>query len=84
MLLDSAIAKVKGNVADKKAFMAALRAADFKSIRGDFKFNVNGYPIQDLHVFEVAKDEKGRNSLKTLATPLKADKDGYFDKCTLK
>ena len=84
LLLDSAIAKVKGNVADKKAFMAALRAADFKSIRGDFKFNVNGYPIQDLHVFEVAKDDKGRNSLKTLATPLKADKDGYFDKCALK
>ena len=84
LLLDSAIAKVKGNVGDKKAFMAALRAADFKSIRGDFKFKVNGYPIQDLHVFEVAKDDKGRNSLKTLATPLKADKDGYFDKCALK
>lgn len=84
LLLDSAIAKVKGNVGDKKAFMAALRAADFKSIRGEFKFNVNGYPIQDLHVFEVAKDDKGRNSLKTIATPLKADKDGYFDKCTLK
>jgi len=84
LLLDSAIAKVKGNVGDKKAFMAALRAADFKSIRGEFKFNVNGYPIQDLHVFEVAKDDKGRNSLKTIATPLKADKDGYFDKCALK
>jgi len=35
-------------------------------------------------VFEVAKDDKGRNSLKTIATPLKADKDGYFDKCALK
>ena len=84
LLLDSAIAKVKGNVIDKKAFMAALKAADFKSIRGDFKFNVNGYPIQDLHVFEVVKDDKGRNTLKTIATPLKADKDGYFDKCALK
>jgi branched-chain amino acid transport system substrate-binding protein len=84
LLLDSAIAKVKGNVADKKAFMTALKAADFKSIRGEFKFNVNGYPIQDLHVFEVVKDDKGRNNLKTIATPLKADKDGYYDKCALK
>ncbi len=84
LLLDSAIAKVKGNVADKKAFMAALKLADFKSIRGEFKFNTNGYPIQDLHVFEVVKDDKGRNTLKTVATPLKADKDGYFDKCPLK
>jgi len=84
LLLDSAIAKVKGNVSDKRAFMAALKSADFKSIRGDFKFNTNGYPIQDLHVFEVVKDDKGRNTLKTVATPLKADKDGYFDKCPLK
>ncbi len=84
LLLDSAIARVKGNVADKKAFMAALKVADFKSVRGEFKFNTNGYPIQDLHVFEVVKDDKGRNTLKTVATPLKADKDGYFDKCALK
>lgn len=84
LLLDSAIAKVKGNVNDKKAFMAALKSADFKSIRGEFKFNTNGYPIQDLHVFEVVKDDKGRYTLKTVATPLKADKDGYFDKCPLK
>ena len=47
LLLDSAIGKVKGNVADKKAFLAALKAADFKSVRGNFKFNNNGFPIQD-------------------------------------
>ena len=66
LLLDSAIGKVKGNVADKKAFMAALKAADFKSVRGNFKFNNNDFPIQDQYVFEVAKDAKGRVSLKTI------------------
>ncbi len=35
LLLDSAIAKVKGNVNDKKAFQAALKEADFKSVRGN-------------------------------------------------
>jgi branched-chain amino acid transport system substrate-binding protein len=84
LLLDSAIAKVKGNVGDKKAFMAALKAADFKSVRGDFKFNNNGFPIQDQHVFEVAKDAKGRVSLKTIATPLKAHRDAYYTQCPLK
>jgi branched-chain amino acid transport system substrate-binding protein len=84
LLLDSAIAKVKGNVADKKAFQVALKAADFKSVRGDFKFNTNNFPIQDLHVFEAIKDAQGRYTLKTVATPLKADKDGYFDKCPMK
>ena len=84
LLIDSALAKVKGNVADKKAFMAALKAADFKSLRGNFKYNTNNFPIQDLHVFEAIKDSQGRMTLKTVATPLKADKDSYFDKCALK
>ncbi|MBK7469401.1 MAG: ABC transporter substrate-binding protein [Betaproteobacteria bacterium] len=84
LLLDSAIGKVKGNVADKKAFMAALKAADFKSVRGNFKFNNNGFPIQDQHIFEVAKDAKGRVSLKTIATPLKDHSDAYHAQCPLK
>src|SRR5687768_1105090 len=84
LLLDSAIGKVKGNVADKKAFMAALKAADFKSLRGDFRFNNNNFPIQDQHVFEVAKDAKGRVSLKTIGTPLKNHQDAYHAQCTLK
>ena len=84
LLLDSAIGKVKGNVADKKAFQAALKAADFKSVRGDFKFNTNNFPIHDLHMFEAIKDGQGRYTLKTVATPLRADKDAYFDKCPMK
>ena len=83
-LIDSALAKVKGNVSDKKAFMAALQQADFKSVRGAFKFNNNHFPIQDMHVFEVAKDAKGRISLKTLGTPLKNHEDAYHAQCALK
>ncbi len=84
LLLDSAIGKVKGNVADKKAFMAALKSADFKSLRGDFKFNNNNFPIQDMYVFEVAKDPKGRVSLKTISAPLKNHQDAYHTQCALK
>ena len=84
LLLDAALGRVKGNVGDKRAFMAALKAADFKSVRGKFRFNNNGFPIQDQHVFEVAKDAKGRVSLKTLATPMKDHEDAYHTLCTLK
>ena len=81
-LLNSAIAKVKGNISDKKAFQAALKAADFQSVRGSFKFGHNNFPIQDMHVFEAYKDPKGRMNIKTLATPLKEMRDSYADKCT--
>jgi branched-chain amino acid transport system substrate-binding protein len=84
LLLDSALAKVKGNIADKKAFQAALKAADFKSVRGAFKFGNNNFPIQDMHVFEAYKDSQGRMNIKTLATPLKATRDSYADQCPMK
>ena len=84
LLLDSAIAKVKGNLSDKEAFRAALKAADFKSVRGDMKFGNNQFPVQDLHVFEAYKDDKGRMNLKTIATPLKASADAYAEQCKMK
>lgn len=82
-LLDGAIAKVKGNVADKKAFLEALRSVPFKSVRGEFRFNTNHFPIQDLNMFEVVKDGQGRMTLKTIATPLKMDKDSYAERCKM-
>ncbi len=84
LLLDSAIAKVKGNVSDKDAFRAALKAADFQSVRGSFKFGTNHFPVQDLHVFEAYKDDKGRMNLKTIATPQKASVDAYAGQCAMK
>jgi len=84
LLLDAAIDKVKGKVSDKKAFMAALKEADFKSVRGDFKFGNNNFPIQGMHVMEVAKDGQGRLNLKTIATPFKSYQDAYASQCPLK
>jgi branched-chain amino acid transport system substrate-binding protein len=84
LLLDSAIAKVKGNVADKPAFMTALAQGSAKSVRGTLRFNNNHMPINDWYVFEVAKDAGGRVSLKTIATPLKDHQDAYHGLCPMK
>jgi len=82
-LLDSAIAKVKGNVADKDAFRAALKEADFDSVRGDFKFNNNHFPIQNFSIYKVIQDEQGRYTVRTEATPMKAHKDAYYEQCPM-
>ncbi len=84
LLLDSAIRKVKGKVDDKKAFHAALKAADFKSVRGNFKFGSNQFPVQDFYVFDVAKDAKGRVSLRTVGKPLTNHVDAYAAQCNMK
>ena len=36
-----------------------------------------------MYIFEVAKDAKGRVSLKTVATPLKAHVDAYAAQCKM-
>ena len=82
-LIDAALAKTGGKVDDKKALMAALRTASFASVRGDFKFNTNQFPIQDFHMFEAVKDAQGRMTLKTIATPLQQVKDNFADKCKM-
>jgi branched-chain amino acid transport system substrate-binding protein len=84
LLLDSAIAKVGGNILDKEKFRAALRAADFKSTRGYFAFNSNQFPIQDFYIFEAGKDEKGRVNLITRTKIFSAHKDSYYVECPMK
>ena len=54
-LILSALAKAP--VSDADAFRAALEAADFASVRGEFKFNTNHHPIQDIYAREVVKED---------------------------
>ncbi|KZZ22028.1 ABC transporter substrate-binding protein, partial [Sulfitobacter sp. HI0082] len=43
----------KADVSDAEAFGAALKEADFDSVRGKFSFGNNNHPIQDYYVREV-------------------------------
>lgn len=84
LLLDAAIGKVKGNVGDKKAFMVALKEGLPNSVRGTLKFGNNNFAINSWYAYEVAKDAKGRTSLKTVATPLKDYQDSFHQLCQMK
>ncbi len=84
MLLDAALAKVNGNVSDKKAFMAALKSAEFPTVRGNFKFNHNQLGIQDFYVFDVVKGDKGRYTHKTRAKAMANAQDAYHSQCPMK
>jgi branched-chain amino acid transport system substrate-binding protein len=84
-LLDVAVRKVGGKVADKKAFAAAVKAAgnEFHSVRGPFRFNNNNLPIQNYYAFHVVK-EGANPTVKLLGTPLTQHGDAYQSKCPLK
>ena len=84
MLIDSAIRKVKGKIENKDALRAALRAADFKSVRGDFRFGPNQFPVQNYYLQLVGKDNNGRIVHKTMGTVLTARGDAYVQDCKMK
>lgn len=84
MLLDSAIRKVKGNLADKAALRAALEAADFRSVRGNFKFGVNHYPVQDFWLCKVAKRPDGKFQTETVRKVLENDVDPFAAECRMR
>ena len=52
MLIDSAVRAVKGNLADKKGMIAAMRKADFKSTRGKFSYGHNHFPVQNYYLLK--------------------------------
>src|SRR4051812_41324857 len=56
MLMDSAVRGVKGKVEDKADLLRAIRAADFRSVRGPFKFNTNNSPIENFYIRQVVKN----------------------------
>jgi branched-chain amino acid transport system substrate-binding protein len=84
MLIDSAVRAVKGNVADKDALRAALKKADFKSLRGAFKFNNNHYPIQDFYLTKVAKRPDGKYQTEIVKKVFSDYGDSYAKDCTMK
>ncbi len=60
LMIDAAIKSAGGKVSDRNAVRAGLRKADFKSLRGDFKIGVNGYPVQDFYLVQAARRADGK------------------------
>jgi branched-chain amino acid transport system substrate-binding protein len=83
-LINSAVVATKGNLSDKVAVQKAMEKADFKSLRGNFKFGNNHVPIQNFYLQDVVKDADGQLSLKTVATIVKDSQDRFHDKCPMK
>jgi branched-chain amino acid transport system substrate-binding protein len=83
-LINSAVVAVKGDTSKKDAMKAEMQKADFKSLRGPFKYGNNHIPIQNFYLQDVVKGADGVLSLKTVATIVKDSQDTFHDKCPMK
>jgi branched-chain amino acid transport system substrate-binding protein len=86
MLIDSAVRAVKGNLADKKGMIAAMRKADYKSTRGKYAYNNNHFPIQNFYLLKaVAGPGAGADPVMEIQETVFANhKDSYAKDCPMK
>lgn len=81
MLINSAVVALKGDVSKPAAVSAELKKANFTSLRGPFKFNVNGYPIEDFYLTKVAKRADGKFQTEIVEKVSSGVTDSYAKDC---
>ena len=85
MLIDSAVRAVKGNLADKKGMIAAMRKADYKSTRGKYTYNHNHFPIQNFYLLKAVAGPAGSDPVMEIQKTVFANhKDAYSQDCNMK
>jgi branched-chain amino acid transport system substrate-binding protein len=84
MLIDSALRHTNGETKDRDRLAQALRMADFTSLRGSFRFNRNGYPIQDFYQVRAVKRADGRYQTEIVSRILSGEGDAYAKDCPIK
>lgn len=82
-LIGSALKATNGNLKDADAFRGALRAADFDSVRGDFRFGSNQHAVIDWHLLKVQAGADGTLTEVPVKTIAKAQVDSYAAQCAL-
>ena len=83
MLIDSAVKVVNGDLSDKAAFQEALEAANFQSVRGDFRFNTNHFPIQDFYLVKAVKRDDGKYTTEVVEKVFDDYGDVYAAECQM-
>jgi len=82
-LLNSAVMAVKGDLSKKDEMRKEMEKAEFKSVRGNFKFGNNHIPIQNYYLTNTVQ-EGDEFLLKTVSTIVENDQDRFHDKCPMK
>jgi branched-chain amino acid transport system substrate-binding protein len=75
---------VKGDLTKKDAMRAEMRKANYKSVRGPYRYGNNHFPIQNFYLQDVVKNAQGELVLKTVATIVKDSQDKHHQKCSMK
>ena len=82
-LIKSAVEAVGGDLTNMDGMRAAMAAATFPSVRGEFAYGNNHFPIQDFYSREVVADADGVWTTAVRKVILKEHQDPYAKDCKL-
>jgi len=83
MAIDAAVRQTGGDVADRDAVVDVLKKADFDSVRGEFRYGSNHYPIQSYYVRVIDKDDDGRITNRLVGQVFDDYQDVYVGDCKM-
>jgi len=82
-LIKSAVEAVGGDLTNMDGMRAAMAAATFPSVRGEFVYGNNHFPIQDFYSREVIADADGVWTTAVRKVILKEHQDPYAKDCKM-
>jgi branched-chain amino acid transport system substrate-binding protein len=83
-LIKHAVETVNGNLNDMDGMRAAMRQANFPSVRGAFTYGNNHFPIQNFYLRQVAVDADGVWTTKIVDAVYPNHQDVYAQHCKMK
>ena len=82
-LIKSAVEAVNGDLSDMDGMRAAMKSADFPSVRGTFRYGNNHMPIQNFYSREVIVDSDGVWTTSVRDVVLEDHQDSYAHECKM-
>ena len=82
-LIKSAVEAVNGDLSNMDGMRAAMKSADFPSVRGPFRYGNNHMPIQNFYSREVVVDADGVWTTAVRDVVLKDHQDTYAQECAM-
>jgi branched-chain amino acid transport system substrate-binding protein len=83
MLLDKVVAQLPAGEIDRKKLQELIGSTPFTSVRGDFKFNHNHMPIQNIYAQRIEKGEDGKLALNLIGVASENVEDRYAAECPM-
>ncbi|MBG6146698.1 branched-chain amino acid transport system substrate-binding protein [Labrenzia sp. EL_142] len=75
--------ELTGGVKDQEAMLSAIHAAPFESVRGDFRFNSNQFPIQDFYLVEGVRRTSRLYEMEAIARVFDDVGDAFSGSCRM-